>query len=100
MAAKGRKERKEKLLAGKRTGGKFFHIDPFSARLLCVLCALSRLNFGSGFKPNAEVENAFRTNPARAKPQTLRALHRLHGWRDGLTGNLATRAEKHGRQPQ
>ena len=48
MAAKGRKERKAKLLVRTRTGLKFSRLYPFSARPLCVFCALSRVNdFGA-----------------------------------------------------
>ncbi len=46
MAAKGRKERKAKILEGKEFRQKFFQPHPSPSLLLCVLCALSRLNFG------------------------------------------------------
>ena len=62
MATKGRKERKAKRLAGIRTGSELPRFHPPSARLLCVLCALSWLNFGVRTEPGysgAEIKAVF-----------------------------------------
>ena len=69
MAAKGRKERKAKLLVRTRTGLKFFHLHPCSARLLCVLCALWRLNFGVRVKSRSENDEG--CGHPRRRPQPL-----------------------------
>ena len=74
IAAKGHKERKARLLAGEPTELQFSRCHPSLARLLCVLCALSRLNFGI----RAEANDAF--TPELSSYFGVRVKFSPHAW--------------------